>query len=172
MLRDLLRGWIPAPNKLQRYRSVRLFGRWVEESHLWQLSRQTAAKAFAIGLYCAMLPMPGQVFVAIGLAILWRANLPLSFALLFLTNPLTMPPIYYGAYKLGVSLLGSEPMAVEFEASWTWFTRNLDDIWLPLALGSQILGILAAASGYLLVDGLWRNAIKRRWKTRQKRRRQ
>jgi uncharacterized protein (DUF2062 family) len=59
---------------------------------------------------------------------------------------------------------------VEFEASWTWFTQSLDEIWVPLVVGSQILGVLSAVLGYLLVDGLWRNAIKQQWRARKKRR--
>jgi uncharacterized protein (DUF2062 family) len=41
---------------------------------------------------------------------------------------------------------------------------------VPLVVGSQILGVLSAVLGYLLVDGLWRNAIKQQWRARKKRR--
>lgn len=61
-------------------------------------------------------------------------------------------------------------MEVEFEASWTWFTQSLDEIWVPLVVGSQILGVLSAILGYLLVDTLWRNAIRQQWRARERRR--
>ncbi|MDG2461059.1 MAG: DUF2062 domain-containing protein [Luminiphilus sp.] len=170
MLKKRLRQWIPAPSRLRQHRSLRIFGAWAEESRLWQLSRQSTAKAFAIGLYCAMLPIPGQMFISVALAIIFTANLPISFALIFITNPLTMPAIFYGAYKLGAWCMGRPPMEVEFEASWTWFTQSLDEIWVPLVVGSQILGVLSAILGYLLVDTLWRNAIRQQWRARERRR--
>ena len=170
MLKQKLKKWIPTPGKVRQHRSLKVFGAWTEESRLWQLSRHSAAKAFAIGLYCAMLPIPGQMFISVALAIIFTANLPISFALIFITNPLTMPAIFYGAYKLGAWLMGTPPAHVELEASWTWFTQSLDEIWVPLVVGSQILGVLSAVLGYLLVDGLWRHAIKQQWRARKKRR--
>ena len=147
-----------------------MFGSWMEETHLWQLSRTTTARAFAIGLYCAMLPVPGQMIISTALAIVFSANIPLSFSLIFSTNPLTMPAIYFAAYKLGAWILGTEPLDVEFEASWTWFTQSLDEIWIPLLVGSQVMGLVCAVLGYWLIDTMWRNAIRRQWKARQKKR--
>jgi hypothetical protein len=89
-----------------------------------------------------------------------------------IANPLTMPAIYYAAYKLGAWLLGTKPLDVEFEASWTWFTQSLDEIWLPLLVGSQVMGIILGIFGYLLIDSLWRNAIRRQWQARRRRRSQ
>ena len=119
-----------------------------------------------------MLPIPGQMFIAVALAIIFTANLPISFALIFVTNPLTMPAVFYGAYKLGAWIIGTDPIDVEFQASWTWFTQSLEDIWVPLVVGSQVLGILLAGLGYLIIDALWRNAIKRQWEARQRKRNQ
>jgi len=172
MVKKRLRRWIPTPSNLARYRAFRVFGSWTQETRLWQLSRTTAARAFAIGLYCAMLPIPGQMLIAVALAIIFTANLPLSFALIFITNPLTMPAIFYAAYKVGAWLMGTRHVEVEFEASWTWFTQSLDEIWIPLVIGSQVMGVVFAISGYVLVDALWRNAIRRQWKRRNRQRRQ
>ena len=170
MLKKRLRKWIPTPGKLRQHRSLKMFGSWMEETHLWQLSRTTTARAFAIGLYCAMLPVPGQMIISTALAIVFSANIPLSFSLIFITNPLTMPAIYFAAYKLGAWILGTEPLDVEFEASWTWFTQSLDEIWIPLLVGSQVMGLVCAVLGYWLIDTMWRNAIRRQWKARQKKR--
>ncbi|GIR82664.1 MAG: ATP-binding protein [Cellvibrionales bacterium] len=172
MPKKQLRKWIPTPGTVRRHRSLRIFGRWVENANLWQLSRHTTAKAFAIGLYCAMLPVPGQMIISVAMAIIFTANVPPSFSLIFITNPLTMPAIYYAAYKLGAWLLGAKPMDVEFEASWTWFTQSLDEIWLPLLVGSQVMGVILGIFGYLLIDSLWRNAIRRQWQARRRRRSQ
>ena len=105
MLKKRLRNWVPTPGKVRQIRSLKIFGSWVEDSNLWQLSRHTTAKAFGIGLYCAMLPVPGQMIISVALAIVFTANVPLSFSLIFITNPLTMPAIYYAAYRLGAWVL-------------------------------------------------------------------
>ena len=167
MLKKRLRKWTPTPGKVRQSRWLRIFGSWVEDSNLWQLSRHTTAKAFGIGLYCAMLPVPGQMIISVALAIVFTANVPLSFSLIFITNPLTMPAIYFAAYKLGAWVLGTEPLDIEFEASWTWVIQYLDEIWLPLLVGSQVLGIALGILGYVLIDLLWRNAIRRQWRARR-----
>ena len=114
-----------------------------------------------------MLPVPGQMFIAVALAIVFTANVPLSFSLIFITNPLTMPAIYYAAYKLGAWILGTKPLDIEFEASWTWVIQYLDEIWLPLLMGSQVLGVALGILGYVLMDLLWRNAVRRQWRARR-----
>ena len=77
MLKKRLRKYVPTPSKVRQSRSLRIFGNWVEDSNLWQLSRHTTARAFAIGLYCAMLPVPGQMIISVALAIIFTANVPL-----------------------------------------------------------------------------------------------
>tara|TARA_B100001989_G_C24496951_1_gene442703 strand:+ start:352 stop:888 length:537 start_codon:yes stop_codon:yes gene_type:complete len=170
MLKKRLRNWVPTPGKVRQIRSLKIFGSWVEDSNLWQLSRHTTAKAFGIGLYCAMLPVPGQMIISVALAIVFTANVPLSFSLIFITNPLTMPAIYYATYRLGAWVLGKEPLDIEFEASWTWFVQSLDNIWWPLLVGSQLMGVILGVLGYWMIDTMWRNAVRRQWHARHKRR--
>jgi len=108
--------------------------------------------AFAIGLFCAMIPVPGQVFLAAYLAVRLSANLPLSLTLVFVTNPFTMPVIYYAAYKLGALLLDVPLQAVEFSVSWQWLGSKLGEIWAPFLLGCAIMGIVASVLGYLTIS--------------------
>ncbi|MDB4281858.1 DUF2062 domain-containing protein, partial [Paraglaciecola sp.] len=57
------------------------------------------------------------VLIAAFVALRWQANLPLSVTLVWVTNPLTMPVIYYGAYTLGAWMLGSQMQPVAFDIS-------------------------------------------------------
>ena len=48
------------------------------------------------------------------IAIWLKVNLPLSVALVWVSNPITMGPMFYFAYKLGALLMGEEPTVDEF----------------------------------------------------------
>ena len=99
-----------------------------------------------------MVPAPGQIFVAAYAAVRLRANLPLSISLIFVTNPFTMPVIYYAAYELGAFFLDTPVKAIEFEISWSWITQSLGAIWQPFLLGCLAIGLVSAAIGYLTIN--------------------
>lgn len=170
MPKNLLRAMAPSPQKLREIRSLRPLGEWIYEPNLWHLNRNSAARAFAIGLFSAMMPFPGQMFIAAFIAVRWRANLPLSVSLIFLTNPLTMPMVYYAAYRLGALMLGVPTKQVEFAITWQWLTETLGLIWQPFLLGCFTMGFAAAAMGYFVIDVLWRVRVHRQWRARQRNR--
>jgi len=170
MPRKIFRRLAPAPHKLRQIRSLRPLGEWIYEPNLWHINRTSTAKAFAIGLFCSMIPIPGQIVIAALLAVRLRANLPLSVTLVFVTNPLTMPVIYYAAYQLGAVLLGTEVRPVAFEISWTWLGDSLGAIWAPFLLGCFAIGSVAAGLGWAVISGAWRWRITQDWHRRKKNR--
>jgi uncharacterized protein (DUF2062 family) len=131
------------------------------------MNRHSVAKAFAIGLFCTWIPLPLQTVLAALLAIYYRAHLPLSVALVFITNPITIPPMFYFAYRLGGLMLGIEPQQVPMDLSWEWITNTLAYIWQPLLFGCLILGIISSVTAYFLIDSLWRKNIRKRWQDRK-----
>lgn len=161
----------PSPQRLRGMRSLRPLGGWVYEPNLWHINRLSTAKAFAIGLFSAMIPLPGQMFIAALVAVRWRANLPLSVTLIFITNPLTMPVIYFAAYQLGAAILDTPLQQVEFEMTWHWLTERLGRIWQPFLLGCFIMGSLAGIFGYVAIDLLWRWRVIDQWQKRAAKRR-
>ena len=168
MPKNILKSLSPSPQKLRKYRSFRLLGDWIYQPYLWHINRLSASRAFAIGLFCAMMPAPGQMFVAAYFAVRWRANLPLSVSLIFVTNPLTMPVVYYTAYRIGAILMGQDLQAVEFEISIRWISESLIAIWQPFLLGCFVQGFACAAMGYFVIDVLWRMRIVRHWEARRR----
>ena len=158
----------PTPQRLRNFSSLRPLGEWIYEPNLWHINRASTAKAFAIGLFCSMIPVPGQIFIAVFLAVRLRANLPLSASLIFVTNPLTMPVVYYGAYKLGAFLLGVGVKPVAFEISWDWLTGSLTTIWEPFLLGCLVLGVMSSAMGWLFINALWRWRVSHEWRVRKR----
>ncbi len=127
--------------------------------------------AFAVGLFWAFIPVPpvpGQMFFSALTAIWLRVNLPISVALVWLTNPITMPPVFYGAYKLGEWLLDLPPAHVDFELTSEWFSTVLFTIWKPFLLGCVVIAITASLLGYWVVQLLWRLLVLRDYRARQR----
>ena len=162
---------LPTPQRLKQWRALSIFGRILDRSTLWHVNRVSIARATAVGLFCAMIPLPGQMLIAVYIAIKVEANLPLSFSLIFITNPLTMPGIYLGAYLVGVWLMGA-PTADIGSINWLepWSDEFLA-IWPPFLLGCFVIGCIAALIGYFFVDWIWRLRVQQRWSDRRRRER-
>lgn len=171
MPRRLLQRYLPHPETLRRQRSLRCVSRLTETPALWLLSRRSVANACSVGLFCALLPIPLQMLVAAGGAWLVRCNLPLSVGLVWITNPLTMPLIYYGNYRLGAWLLDAPVRAAPERLSTQWVAEQLLDILPALMLGSVVAAVGIGLVGNLVVRLLWRWQISRSWKQRARRRR-
>lgn len=166
MPRKFLKKYSPSPKAIRENKALSCLGESVHKPSLWHMNRRSVSKAFAIGLFCTWIPMPMQTLLAAALAIYYRAHLPLSVVLVFITNPITIPPMFYSAYKLGSFLLGMEPQPVAMDLSWQWFTTTMGDIWQPLLFGSIILGTISSIIAYFTINIIWRNSIKSRWKDR------
>ena len=90
----------------------------------------------AAGLFAAFIPMPMQMLLAAGLAVWIRSNLPISVGLVWLTNPITMPPVFYCTYKLGAWLMQVPPRTLPDHLTWEWISQELSSLWQPFLLGS------------------------------------
>jgi uncharacterized protein len=167
MPRKLIKKYLPHPDKIKENRFLKIFGPVIHEPQLWHLTRHSVAKAFLIGLFFAFWPVPFQMVLAAGGAILIRGNLPLSVALVWITNPLTMPFLFGFAYYVGISTLGYQGTEFEFELSWRWLENNLHSIWQPFLLGCLICAVFAAVIGYFSIVLFWRLHIGRAWTQRK-----
>lgn len=131
----------------------------LDEPNLWAIRRRSVAPAVAIGLFWAWLPIPGHTFWAGLTAIGSKVHLPLAMILTWVTNPVTILPMYYGAYRVGRWLLRIPPQEFRFEMSVSWFTGEFLEIWQPLVLGCTLFGMTSAVIGYITVDQLWRSRV-------------
>jgi len=87
--------------------------------------------------------------------------------LVWLTNPITMPPVFYCTYKMGAWVMGIPARALPEHLTWEWISGELSLLWQPFLLGSVICGILVGILGYLLTEGYWRWWIGRSWRRRR-----
>jgi uncharacterized protein (DUF2062 family) len=172
MPRRLFKRYMPDPEMLKEHRSLRFLGKLLHEPNLWHLNRRSVSRAMAMGLFAAFVPLPMQMLLAASLAILCRANLPISVGLVWLTNPFTMPPIFYCTYQLGSWLLHMPPIHLPDELSISWVSAELSTHWQPFLLGSVVTGVIAAVLGYCLTNLYWHWWVRYSWHKRQKLRRQ
>lgn len=166
MPRHLIKRYMPDPKVLRKHRHLRHLGALLHDENLWHLNRRSVAGGVACGLFWAMIPIPAQMVAAALSAIMFRINLPISVALVWLTNPLTMPPVFYFNYLVGTWLLGTPPNVGEFQLSVEWMASELNAIWKPLYLGSLVTGALLACLGYAAMRTYWRWHVLRRFKIR------
>ena len=170
MPKKLLKRLMIAEDKLVHNKTLRAISSTIREHNVWHLNRRSATRAMFIGLFWAFVPMPLQMVPAALCCILWRANLPLSVALVWLTNPVTMPPVFYVTYRLGAFILDTPP--IPFQLEWEWVMESIPQIWKPLYAGSLIAGFCLASAGYTIVDLLWRWTALQRWKKRREKHRE
>ncbi len=180
MPRKLLRRFLPDRHKIAENTFLRRFAHWFTDPCLWQLNRRAVAGGVAAGAIGGLIPGPLQIITAAVLSLFFRVNLPVAAFTTLYSNPLTIGPLYWLAYKLGSLALMANghhalpPMPVLSDMKvLSWAQAMLDwasTLGWPLALGLPMLGLLLALAGYVLIDQLWRLHV--RWAVRQRSRRQ
>ncbi len=170
MPKKLLRRFIPSHETIKKHPSLSFLGPLLDDPNLFHLNRYSVSMAFLVGVFCAFLPIPGQMIVAALFALIVRSNLPLSIALVFITNPLTMGPIYFMTYKLGNWLLDTPTVIFAFQLSWEWVLSEVNKIWKPLIVGSLCAGSFFAILSYSIVKVCWRLHVIQKWQQRVKKR--
>ncbi len=172
MAKKLFQRYLPTPEKIRNNPNLKMLGRRLLDPNLWHLNRRSVAQAFFVGIFVAFIPMPFQMAAAAFLALLVRCNLPIAVSLVWITNPVTMPVIWFATYKIGCFIL-QIPVTQnhQFEASLGWLMNELGRIWLPLYLGSILTGLLVGSLSYISIRLFWRWHIVRVWKQRQQQKR-
>ncbi len=121
---------------------------------LLSVNRKMISRAILVGMFIAMIPMPMQMLAVILVAPFFRFNVPLGVSLVWITNPFTMPFIYYIEYITGNFILMREGVC-DIELTMEWFTDNIANIFVPLYTGTLFYSLLFSIGGYYLVNWLW-----------------
>jgi uncharacterized protein (DUF2062 family) len=104
--------------------------------------------------------MPLQMVAVLFFMPFFTYNALLAIALVWITNPITMPFIYYIEYITGNFLLMQES-TLQIELTIEWFQTHLDDIFIALYVGAFFYSVVFGALGYFLTNILWRSSVKR-----------
>ncbi|MCV2883906.1 DUF2062 domain-containing protein [Aestuariibacter sp. AA17] len=172
MPKKIIQRFLPDHQTIKQQKFLSLFGSVLHDPNLWHLNRRSASGAFGIGLFFAFWPVPFQMWLSAASAIPLRVNLPLSVATVWLTNPFTMPPMFYGAYLVGTAILGAPATEFQFELSWQWVVMSMETIGPAFLLGCAVCSVFFGLVGYFGLNYLWRYSVKKAWKLRQQKRRE
>jgi len=167
MPKKLFKRWVPDSEKIKKQPGLHLLGSLLDDPNLFHFNRHSVSMAFFVGLFCTFIPLPGQMIMAAFLAFALRSNLPISVSLVWLSNPLTIPPIFYGCYRLGVWILQAPEMDFSIELSWAWMNAEFPKLWLPLLTGSAFAAIGFGVLGYLSIQAAWRWQVVKTWEQRK-----
>ncbi len=163
-------------NRLKSAWFYRVFGDHLFQKHLWIHDVRAVAGGLALGLFIALTPtIPFQMFLAVLGALYFRFNLPIALAACWVTNPLTLAPIYLTCWKFGRYIL-EEVFIVEDLFDLLGHQGRMNSIVKQSAYlwtGSLILAAIVSLLAYLLVWLIWvclcqrsylRRIVKRRFR--------
>lgn len=151
-----LKKWmrpLPRRSNIHRYPILKWFSTTAyNRSYLWSFRGKNIMPALFWGVWIAMLPIVGiQMLVVFVLALIVRANLPVIIALQWISNPLSMGPIYFADYQIGMVFF--KLLGINYEANkilspdydWGDFSfsdlQALLDTFPPMLVGGSIIGI-------------------------------
>ena len=166
-MKQWLKKIVPDRAKIRKHKHLRVFGKLLHDANLWHLNRRSVSGAFAVGFFVMYLPPIGQMLMAAAGAIAFRVNLPIAASLVWITNPLTIPPMYYFGYLVGTWILGEPAQTIDVEFWFEW--RNWLYILAPLTVGCFVCATVCSTLGYLTIQGIWRWNLMRQIRLRRAR---
>lgn len=142
---------IPRPKHLRGTWLHRRLGDSLLDPSLWHPERRKVAAGFALGAFFSMIPMPFQMVPTTILGYFARVNIPAAIVAVWISNPITSPPIFYLQYRLGHALLGiGKPKEINPDHS---ILEILKDAPISLLSGAMVTAILLSLVCYPLA--LW-----------------
>jgi uncharacterized protein (DUF2062 family) len=144
-----------------------------------QGSPVSIARGAALGMWFTLTPTVGiQMFLVTVIGLPWKANIPIAIALVWLSNPLTIVPMYYAFYWLGTVLMGLPARSYkELAVVLLDMVRHVDEpdwslleglkvlgseVVTPMLVGSVVLATLVAVPTYHVALRLaWRRQARR-----------
>lgn len=109
---------LPRRSNIHRYPVLRFFAQAAKKRvYIWSFREETAIPAIYAGCILTLLPIYGtQIAIALALALLLRANLPILVGLQVVSNPITVLPLWFANYQIGravLAVLGVEALPLQ-----------------------------------------------------------
>jgi uncharacterized protein (DUF2062 family) len=170
MILDRLTHLVPTREQLAANRCLRWLGPLLLDPRLWRWSRRGVARGVSIGVFFGLLVPVAQIPLSVVTAVALRACIPAAATSTLITNPVTFPPVYFAAYKLGQWVTGetASPAPERQTAHGSNDERSLwqkiASIGRPLLVGLTITATIAGLASYVTINLGWYGwlAIRRR----------
>lgn len=110
------------------------------------------ARGMAVGIFVSIAPIiPLQTLVAIALAILVRGSKSAAVLGTWLSNPLTIPLVYFANYKLGCVILGYPKTldSIAFDSFSHLMEMGLEVTW-AMVVGGLVIGAVLGVAAYFI----------------------
>ena len=135
------------------------------------INRKSVSRGVLVGLFWGFIPMPMQMLGVMAITPFLRFNVPVAISMVWLSNPFTMPPMYYMEYLTGNLILGKEGID-DIELTMEWFSENWDAIVIPLYTGAAFYSIIVSSFVYFLINRLWIASVRKEKAEKEKKRRE
>ena len=163
---------IPTRETVHEHRLLRPFAPHLTHSALWRMTRRSVPRGVALGLFVGVIIPVMHTAIAAILAIPTRANVAIAALCTLIVNPLTIPLMYFAAYRIGSWELRYDAKLVDPAAA-ERFSSELSRLlfWIhhasgPIAVGILTIAAVSAALGYLFATLVWRFWSRSRWRQR------
>lgn len=138
--------------------------RGLERTGCLGMHRRVLARGVAVGLFVALTPTFGfQTLLMLAGCVLLRASFPAAFVVSWVSNPVTVGPLYIGFNALGEAIFGP---VIRSALHLRGLLAEATFETIFLVLGSLVIAIPAAIAGYALFLWGWRLLAWHRWRTR------
>jgi uncharacterized protein (DUF2062 family) len=165
---------MPTRESMEHNRFLRPVAHRVLAPALWRFTRRSVPRGVALGMVTGILIPMGQIPASAVLALPLRANIPAAALTTFLTNPLTTPFLWAGAYWVGRKVLRFDasvpgsPIASKVEANMGWLQWLYAEAGPAVIVGLLIITVVAAVLGYAASAIGWRLWIAAKWRKRNR----
>lgn len=138
-------------------------------------SPRAIAMGIAVGMFVGLTPTVGiQTLIVVSLAALtrrfWYFNVAAACATTYVSNPVTMVPMYYAWFRLGASFVPGYEADVDFDPlvnaeTWSaWWAATVEigtSIGVPMLIGSLITAIPGSIVTYFFAKQMIKKFRKR-----------
>jgi len=186
-MKERLRRLLPTREAIASNRWLRWLGPALLHPRLWHMSRRSIAFGAGIGVFFAFLIPVAQIPLSVAASVVMRANIPAAVVSTLVNNPLTFPPVYYAAWRVGSAILGEPAREADAPALarayparhveagdppslWRRTWHGVTQVGKPLLLGALTFACTFGLAAYMLVNGLWHLKVRLKRRARQQRR--
>jgi hypothetical protein len=120
-------------------------------------TKKMILRGIIIGFIIGVIPMPMQLATVLLITPFFKFNVPIAMFMCLLSNPLTMPIMYYIEYKTGALILSMEMLNVEMTIE--WFKNNFQNIIIPLYIGTLFFQITITPILYFITKKIWEKSV-------------